>query len=77
MKLCWDCKHCQWGTATHYSRCRRSLELDLVDGAHTPEVCYYVRAPYGKCGPEGKLYEPGLMIKLKEAIRNGLRRLGY
>ena len=76
MKLCWDCKHCQRDTSSFYSRCHRSLGLDIVDGAYTPELCRYVRA-LGKCGPEGKLYEPGRMIKLKEAIRNGLRRLGY
>jgi hypothetical protein len=68
-RLCVKCKHCnqtpvEGGSCDYFCTVNRREEIHIVTGivALTGTFsCYYMRdEKYGKCGPEGKLWEPKL-----------------
>lgn len=63
MNLCKDCKHfSQDGNATNCN----ATAISLIDGVnrHSVDHCSKARGRNGRCGLEGRLYEPVELIEV-------------
>lgn len=60
--FCKDCKFSPNWFAGEYRRCRHTeavRPINPVDGGRPPnQFCSSMRDTFGKCGPDGKLWEP-------------------
>ena len=67
MNLCKDCKHfAQEGNATNC----RATAISLIDGEarHSVDHCAKARGRNGRCGLEGRLYEPAELIEVTAVL---------
>ncbi len=54
MKLCMDCKHYRYAEVI----CGFPHTREPIYGSVVTESCLWERSRHGKCGPEGRLWEP-------------------
>lgn len=71
MKLCKDCKHCNFIIGVGWCEHPR-VGVSLISGKLKATRCASMRTPDSLCGIEGNLFEPKLswFAKLKNSLLN-------